>query len=43
MSIIMGEGCYHGSIDPLLVKAGSGATTLHIPDSPGVPQSYTQN
>ncbi len=30
------EGCYHGHVDSLLVRAGSGATTLGIPDSPGV-------
>ncbi len=41
--IIKFEGCYHGSVDALLVKAGSGATTLGIPDSPGVPQSFTQH
>lgn len=34
--IIKFEGCYHGHADALLVKAGSGATTLGIPDSPGV-------
>ena len=38
--IIKFEGCYHGSIDPLLVQAGSGATTLGTPDSAGVPQGY---
>ena len=32
-------GCYHGHSDGLLVKAGSGATTLGTPDSPGVPKS----
>lgn len=32
-------GCYHGHHDSLLVKAGSGATTLGIPDSPGVPKA----
>jgi glutamate-1-semialdehyde 2,1-aminomutase len=31
------EGCYHGSGDPFLVKAGSGVETLGLPDSPGVP------
>ena len=41
--IIKFEGCYHGSVDALLVKAGSGATTLGIPDSPGVPQSFTEH
>ncbi len=34
--IIKFNGCYHGHVDSLLVKAGSGATTLGIPDSPGV-------
>ena len=37
--IIKFEGCYHGHGDPFLVKAGSGATTLGIPTSPGVPAS----
>jgi glutamate-1-semialdehyde 2,1-aminomutase len=32
------EGCYHGHADPLLVKAGSGAESLGIPDSAGVPR-----
>ena len=40
--IIKFEGCYHGSIDPLLVKAGSGAMTLGIPDSPGVPAAFVE-
>src|SRR5262245_2281830 len=31
------DGCYHGHSDALLVKAGSGAATLGLPDSPGVP------
>jgi glutamate-1-semialdehyde 2,1-aminomutase len=35
--IIKFEGCYHGHADPFLVQAGSGATTLGIPTSPGVP------
>ena len=35
--IIKFEGCYHGHSDSLLVKAGSGALTLGIPSSPGVP------
>jgi glutamate-1-semialdehyde 2,1-aminomutase len=34
------EGCYHGHADGLLVKAGSGATTLGVPTSPGVPAEY---
>ncbi len=33
------EGCYHGHSDSLLVKAGSGALTLGVPSSPGVPAS----
>lgn len=37
------EGCYHGHADGLLVKAGSGATTFGVPDSPGVPESYAKN
>ncbi|HEX5961207.1 MAG TPA: glutamate-1-semialdehyde 2,1-aminomutase [Rhodanobacteraceae bacterium] len=32
------EGCYHGHGDSFLVKAGSGALTLGVPDSPGVPK-----
>lgn len=34
-------GCYHGHVDALLVQAGSGATTLGIPSSPGVPAGVT--
>jgi glutamate-1-semialdehyde 2,1-aminomutase len=34
------EGCYHGHVDSLLVKAGSGLATLGIADTPGVPQSF---
>jgi len=41
--IIKFEGCYHGHADGLLVKAGSGATTFGVPDSPGVPKSYARN
>ncbi len=37
--IIKFEGCYHGHADAFLIKAGSGAMTLGIPDSPGVPSS----
>lgn len=40
--IIKFEGCYHGHFDGLLVKAGSGAATLGIPDSAGVPESYAK-
>ncbi|MDD2539473.1 MAG: glutamate-1-semialdehyde 2,1-aminomutase [Desulfuromonadaceae bacterium] len=35
--IIKFSGCYHGHADSLLVKAGSGAATFGVPDSPGVP------
>jgi glutamate-1-semialdehyde 2,1-aminomutase len=41
--IVKFEGCYHGHADGLLVKAGSGAMTFGVPDSPGVPKSYAQN
>ena len=36
-TIIKFEGCYHGHSDSLLIKAGSGALTLGVPTSPGVP------
>jgi len=36
-AIVKFEGCYHGHSDSLLVKAGSGALTLGVPTSPGVP------
>ncbi len=38
-AILKFEGCYHGHADHLLVKAGSGAATLGLPDSPGVPEA----
>ncbi|MBI5197075.1 MAG: glutamate-1-semialdehyde 2,1-aminomutase [Nitrospirae bacterium] len=41
--ILKFEGCYHGHADSLLVKAGSGAATLGIPDSPGVPPDFAKN
>ncbi len=34
------EGCYHGHVDSLLVKAGSGIATLGIPDTAGVPAAF---
>ena len=40
--IIKFSGCYHGHVDALLVKAGSGALTCGHPDSAGVPQAFTQ-
>jgi glutamate-1-semialdehyde 2,1-aminomutase len=36
------EGCYHGHVDSLLVKAGSGVATLGIPGSPGVPDPLAE-
>jgi glutamate-1-semialdehyde 2,1-aminomutase len=41
--IVKFEGCYHGHGDSLLVKAGSGALTLGVPSSPGVPADLTQH
>jgi glutamate-1-semialdehyde 2,1-aminomutase len=38
--IVKFEGCYHGHADSLLVKAGSGALTLGVPSSPGVPAAF---
>ena len=38
--VIKFAGCYHGHVDSLLVAAGSGATTLGIPDSAGVPAAF---
>jgi len=40
--IVKFEGCYHGHADSLLVKAGSGALTLGIPTSPGVPEELAR-
>jgi glutamate-1-semialdehyde 2,1-aminomutase len=40
--IVKFEGCYHGHVDALLVKAGSGLATLGIPGSAGVPEEFTQ-
>jgi glutamate-1-semialdehyde 2,1-aminomutase len=39
--IVKFAGCYHGHVDSLLVQAGSGALTLGVPSSPGVPQGCT--
>jgi glutamate-1-semialdehyde 2,1-aminomutase len=41
--IIKFEGCYHGHSDSLLIKAGSGALTLGVPSSPGVPAGVAEN
>ncbi|WP_447296077.1 aminotransferase class III-fold pyridoxal phosphate-dependent enzyme, partial [Acinetobacter baumannii] len=37
------EGCYHGHSDSLLVKAGSGALTFGVPNSPGVPPAFAKH
>ncbi len=41
--VIKFSGCYHGHVDYLLVQAGSGATTLGIPTSSGVPKDFVKN
>ncbi|MDP4536229.1 glutamate-1-semialdehyde 2,1-aminomutase [Alkalimonas collagenimarina] len=41
-TILKFEGCYHGHADSLLVKAGSGALTLGVPNSPGVPDDFAK-
>ena len=41
--ILKYEGCYHGHVDSLLVKAGSGALTLGVPTSPGVPADFARH
>ncbi|KAB2954593.1 glutamate-1-semialdehyde 2,1-aminomutase [Heliorestis acidaminivorans] len=41
--IVKFEGCYHGHADSLLIKAGSGALTLGVPTSPGVPANIANN
>lgn len=40
--IIKFDGCYHGHADSLLIKAGSGVTTLGIPGSPGIPEAVAR-
>jgi glutamate-1-semialdehyde 2,1-aminomutase len=40
--IIKFDGCYHGHMDGLLARAGSGVATLGLPDSPGVPRAAAQ-
>jgi glutamate-1-semialdehyde 2,1-aminomutase len=42
-AIVKFEGCYHGHSDSLLVKAGSGALTMGVPSSPGVPASVADH
>ena len=41
--IVKFEGCYHGHSDSLLIKAGSGALTLGVPSSPGVPAGLAEH
>ena len=40
--IIKFDGCYHGHVDSLLIKAGSGVSTFGLPDSPGVPEELAK-
>ena len=40
--IIKFDGCYHGHVDSLLIKAGSGVTTFGLPDSPGIPKELAK-
>ncbi len=42
-TIVKFEGCYHGHSDSLLIKAGSGALTLGVPSSPGVPAALAKH
>lgn len=42
-TIVKFEGCYHGHSDSLLIKAGSGALTLGVPSSPGVPKVLAEH
>lgn len=42
-TIVKFEGCYHGHSDSLLIKAGSGALTLGVPSSPGVPACLAEH
>jgi glutamate-1-semialdehyde 2,1-aminomutase len=41
--IVKFEGCYHGHSDSLLIKAGSGALTMGVPSSPGVPAALAEH
>ncbi len=40
--IVKAEGCYHGHVDSLLVKAGSGVASLAIPGTPGIPRELAE-
>ena len=41
--IIKFDGCYHGHVDSLLIKAGSGVLTFGLPDSPGIPKDLAKH
>ena len=41
--IIKFDGCYHGHVDSLLIKAGSGVSTFGLPDSPGIPKDLAKH
>ena len=41
--IIKFTGCYHGHVDSLLIKAGSGVSTFGLPDSPGIPEELAKH
>lgn len=41
--IIKFDGCYHGHVDSLLIKAGSGVLTFGLPDSPGIPEDLAKH
>jgi glutamate-1-semialdehyde 2,1-aminomutase len=39
--VVKFDGCYHGHVDWMLARAGSGVATLSLPDSPGIPSAFT--
>ena len=41
--LIKFDGCYHGHVDSLLIKAGSGVSTFGLPDSPGIPEDLAKH
>ncbi|OMH40292.1 glutamate-1-semialdehyde 2,1-aminomutase [Desulfurobacterium indicum] len=41
--VVKFEGCYHGHVDSLLVKAGSGLATFGVPTSPGIPEDFAKH
>jgi glutamate-1-semialdehyde 2,1-aminomutase len=42
-TVVKFDGCYHGHVDSMLVRSGSGVATLSLPDSPGVPKGVTED